>query len=419
MPQKSRSSTIELRGIQSRSDLRGLHVEQQQQDDKDGQAAHFPEELVERILARVSYPSLYKARLLCRSWCAKFCKSPSELLHFSAPFQEEVAAAAVRWPKYGPVSVLGRELVGYDGSSNCWRKLALHGRLPVDLCSPAFDSWRLAFAGSLMCAFGRSQDGSLKLLVANVLTGDWKELPCPPEIRGHPILDFRFVKVDSQHYKVLVHNLPSSQFQAHVYDSNRSCGTWTSFSNSAAPAAGIPGLSPFSAYADAYIGGNFYCMSESSMGGLVIWKFTSATGVWEEVIHSVEFEGGEFPGGMFEFGSNFLVVTLLQSNSIPPAGDKQISLSARVYELNLQSLKLTRISKSPQELVIGMQTASLVADAESVYFCDIPDHGLASFCRFSVKDRTWSTLPSSPPEYKWKWGRFSTFEPGLSPFASP
>ncbi|KAG6542619.1 hypothetical protein Mapa_015950 [Marchantia paleacea] len=415
MPQRSRSSPMDLREIHSSSDLQGLDVEQQQ----DGQSVHFPEELIEGILARVSYPSLYKARLLCRSWCAKFLNSPSEPVHFSAPFQKEVTAAAGIWSKYGPVSVLGKELVGYDGSSNHWRKLALHGRVPVDLCEPAFDSWRLAFAGSLMCAFGRLQDGSLQLLVANVLTGDWKVLPCPPEIRGQPILDFRLVRVDSQHYKVLVHNLPSAQFQAHVYDSNRNCGTWTSFSDSASPCAGIRGLSPFSAYADAYIGGKFYCMSGSSTGGLVIWKFTSGTGVWEEFLHSVEFEGDEFPGGMFDFGSKFLVVTLLQANSIPPAGDKQSCLAARVYELNVKSLKLIRISKSPQELVIGMHTASLVADAESVYFCDIPDQGSASFSRFSVKDGTWSTLPSSPPEYKWKWGRFSTFEPGLSPFASP
>ncbi|KAL2633521.1 hypothetical protein R1flu_005000 [Riccia fluitans] len=379
------------------------------------------DELIEEILSRVSYPALYKARLLSKRWHSRFSISPRDELRCTstASFHNLVTSAAVKWPKYAPVSVVGKEVVGYNRSSSCWHKLAIHERVPLDVITDESSTWRPGFAGSLMCTVGRSDDKALQLRVTNTMTGDWNLLPSPPEDRDNLIMDFRFLRVGSQNYKILVHNLPCPQFQAHVYDSSESSKTWINLSNSTSTTAGIPGLSPLSEYTDAYIDGTFYCMNKDSDGGMIVWRFATDTGTWEQVLRSVEFGSGELPGGMFQFGERFIIVSLLRVDSPSQTGRKQSCLAAKVYELNFRTLKLIRISTSPPDLVIGLQTVNLVEGGQCIYFCDIPDQGPPSFTCYSLDDQRWSCLPPPPLQYKWEWGRFSAFEPGFNPFASP
>ncbi|CAM6112807.1 unnamed protein product [Calypogeia fissa] len=140
----------------------------------------LPEDLVERILAMVSFPFLFKARTLSKSWLAKFSPIESqddeEKKMRAVSFQKQVCQHSTSWKTFCPVIVRNEDPFAYDRPSQTWQ------RLPSLSCLPSSDLKTYQRAKKSV-----QIEGALlfipaipNLFVVNILNQSWKQLPPHP-----------------------------------------------------------------------------------------------------------------------------------------------------------------------------------------------------------------------------------------------
>ncbi|OAE22449.1 hypothetical protein AXG93_3348s1070 [Marchantia polymorpha subsp. ruderalis] len=89
----------------------------------------FPDELVEKIISMMPFPSLFKARVLSKAWCSKVAPVVDGNACASS-FQGQVISCLSKWLSYCPALLNGDRFIAYDRDLRRWRKMKLLSYLP-------------------------------------------------------------------------------------------------------------------------------------------------------------------------------------------------------------------------------------------------------------------------------------------------
>jgi hypothetical protein len=138
----------------------------------------LPEHLVDNIVARMPFPSIFKAHCLSKSWRARF-SSPAvqedETQKRSAmSFQNLVLENSRMWKTFCPVFISRQgDLVAYDMENHNWQTLPSISFLPESVTNKC----RLNMEGAFIYKTCNETDGSV--VVANIITQAFKILTPP------------------------------------------------------------------------------------------------------------------------------------------------------------------------------------------------------------------------------------------------
>ncbi|CAM6109557.1 unnamed protein product [Calypogeia fissa] len=93
----------------------------------------FPQEIVDKIIAMMPFPSIFKARGLSKSWRARFSSISlleGEEKDLAESFHKQVIGEwSKKWDSFCPVFVGEDALVAYGQKSRNWLKLSTRKRL--------------------------------------------------------------------------------------------------------------------------------------------------------------------------------------------------------------------------------------------------------------------------------------------------
>ncbi|CAM6090409.1 unnamed protein product [Calypogeia fissa] len=148
----------------------------------------LPEDLVEEIVARMPFPSIFKARELSQSWRMKFSPMSAQpddddKKNAAVKFQRLVRALATKWTTLFPVCLDNPGFCSaYDPHRHKWV------RFPTPSV-PAGVLRYVGIEGTLLCLRVVSKDPETpepkfhaRFHVVNLVTGRWKTLPACPEL---------------------------------------------------------------------------------------------------------------------------------------------------------------------------------------------------------------------------------------------
>lgn len=387
------------------------------------------EELVGKILAMVPFPYIFKARMLSKSWLARF--SPVASLDDEVEkqctiwFQKEVGELSYKWETYFP-AYFGRlhssAFVVGSLSTIRWKASPTTNLMIAPSCflnrycmsflstlpSLSFLPEKLLtcsnpeMEGPLLCWCG----GSTKMIlyVANILTRSWKQLPHPPQGSGSCQFYRKILVIEksAQTYKVVVFCGSGRDFRVQIYDSRSEVWTTNRFLLS----KDLKLLSPV-----VQLDGHLYMVACHNRANLLAFN------VEERTLESLRF---------------FSTAKLMMSNVdlVVSDGSLLIIVTNGFYPGGLQLLKFDIVTEQLVEVASGPPIAVCinpsfemrrrrrpVCDGSSVYF-EISDQML----EYNMKEDKWRCLDfpftrdgAFPFMSYCEWSAFS-FRPGLTPF---
>jgi hypothetical protein len=167
----------------------------------------LPDALVEQIIAKMPFPSIFRARLLSKSWNARFCSIASqedqEKKQTATMFQKMVEESSSKWEAPCPVFISEKgECLGYRPDTATWHNMPSLSFLPERALGTQKNS---QIEGVLLCTYDAYFDRSKHLqehdldgqiYVANILTRSWKQLPPPPDPDRARMSYFKLVVTD-------------------------------------------------------------------------------------------------------------------------------------------------------------------------------------------------------------------------------
>ncbi|CAM6105651.1 unnamed protein product [Calypogeia fissa] len=191
----------------------------------------LPVELVERILAMVPFPFIFKARALSKSWLARLSSISSsddkETKRLGISFQEQVGQFAKKWKTFCPIFVHREGSIGYDRTSQRWRTIMpSFSFLPDNFYAES--GWS-RMEGSLVLVSTKKSDeekdssedpDDFNENVVNILTRRYEQLPSPPpgDYRTHMGQKLA-IPMTSQMYKVVIFHDTCHSCFVDVFDS--------------------------------------------------------------------------------------------------------------------------------------------------------------------------------------------------------
>jgi hypothetical protein len=349
------------RGVEKKSEHE--HVEKATSSLELKKKENLPEELVEKIVARLPFPSLFKARLLSRAWYFKF-PLPSQCVRSLSPsLQNQVTSLSSKWVAYCPVFFSQDEILGFNRITLRWQHMLTLSYLPVGIGS------LVTSGGSLICVMSESDVG-YDVFVTNVLTRSWRKLPARPfsEEPDH----VRVLPMGPYSYKVLlVYRRGHGEHGVHtqVYDSslrnwvvkNSEVDLGTFFVNSA------------------YLDGKLYCMCRDSMlDPLQLWTYHLEDNAWIPIPH--EFSPSDvFDGAFLLCGGKVFVAIWFPTDRggmSDEVVDKLYGLytlpdSIGIFQLDLETFELQEVSRGPPQLFLDVgvyrQQILFASDSDFIY----------------------------------------------------
>ncbi|CAM6088762.1 unnamed protein product [Calypogeia fissa] len=192
----------------------------------------LPEELVEKIIAMMPFPSIFKARVLSKSWLARFSPVSSQNdeveKRAALAFQKQVRERSATWSTFFPVCHDEGFYRAYDQQCQRWRKLPMPSIFPDESVTPM--EQLTGIEGTLFYGY----DGG-RIFLANILTGSLKDLPeYPPayieereltlECHRYPTFPVLAMDASQENYKMIVLQRYSDWlwrncWYAHIYES--------------------------------------------------------------------------------------------------------------------------------------------------------------------------------------------------------
>ncbi|CAM6091235.1 unnamed protein product [Calypogeia fissa] len=376
-------------------------------------AADFPEELVEKIVARLPFPSLFKARSLSRTWYFKF-PLPSQCVRSLSPsLQNQVASLSSSWSTYCPVFFSQEEILGFNRVASRWQPMLTLSYLPVTNWSS------ITSGGSLICLISESDIG-YDVYVTNVLTRSWRKLPARPFSEEPDHVRLLPVKPDSYNV-LLVYRRSHDEHCVHTQVYNSSLRTWTVKKS-------MVDLGTFFVNS-AYLDGKLFCMCRDSMlDPLQLWVYRLDDNEWIDLSHPLLPE--EVVDGAFLLcGDKIFVAIWFPTERDEMNGEVIEKLSGLytlknnigIFQLDLDCYHLGEVALGPPRVTVGVgvyrQQILFASDSEFIYFGQaIPSSPVLTF---NVRSHEWTCLP--PASYTFGamdykiWQEFP-FEPGLNPF---
>lgn len=358
----------------------------------------LPEDLVERILAMVPFPHVFKARTLSKSWLARFSPIQSQngevekLL--AASFQKRVAEWSTKWKTLCPVFIDWQGFIAYDRASHSWPKLPSLSFLPHGFLS--MSHMQIDGALLLVSEFYINWETATKehkLLVANFLTRSWRRLPVPPPADETYLFEKLVTLTSLETYKVIVFYRGGGYCLAQIYDSKSN--VWRSktldkdFSVLSRPT---------------YLNGVLYMVVGRNPWNLL--AFNVAEGTFEEL--------EIFGDSMERFDADLVVcnATLLMV-----VKESRFAETVQVMKVDLEVLRLLKVAQGPPlALNFGKLDNRHDSDGECIFFPRwIFYNGMVVY---NVQKNEWSHIPFPPrvTDAVSATRRVSAFQPNLNPF---
>ena len=247
----------------------------------------LPEDVVIRVLARLSVPQLFRARTVCKQWNS--LTSTPEFLNmcgngqYCEPYFPIVISRRFYMGDLG-ICILGKDeqggndlfrvFFGYDHSTGTWQRLPPLDFLPREAKVP------VAAAGGIICFRGTSS-----LFLCNPVARTFVELPAitykwPPSVSVHILVD-----QPTGSYKVIIVGKIRHNF---VTDSFRSIAIYESTTKAWRVVDAQHPSKVFSYGPTAAIcGGSVYCEAICHCGQLGVMAYDIQAEAWQKVLHEI------------------------------------------------------------------------------------------------------------------------------------
>lgn len=425
-----------------------------------GAAPRLPEEVVERILAMVTFPDLLKVRFLSKAWYGKFPQAALAASSASStgrggridqrpggdmgvlspsPFLRLVSSMSTNWSVYCPVIIGNEGLIGYDPVHRKWQGLLTNLQ---QMLGSIVDPSLMNACGPLICGVPQSPNSEYDVFVTNALTGRSRKLPPHPSTRVPSLLNV--LLDDSEGYKVFLmtedpYEGPHDECAGHSSISqSRRCvsaqvfdsvdGTWTTSQSE------VPSATSFAwRSCSVSFSGNIYCLAGDDRSPidhpLQVWVYNLQEGIWAEISHpfgelvnasnntSVLFDLTRFR--LFVCGDKVMVALALDQEK--PLDDRVGADTLRIYELDPDTRIITEKSRGPPFTVVA-NSEHIASDGANIYFCTLDFHACYAVIVYNIESGLWSCLApdfkTAGPLTNKRWADFA-FQPGLNPFTVP
>jgi hypothetical protein len=372
----------------------------------------LPEALVEKIIAMMPFPFIFKARCLSKSWRSKFSPiSSSEGAENSlaaASFQRQVADWSRTWNTFSPVLATTTGFIAYDRASQNWPSLPDFSFLPEISYSPYL---RRKLVGPLLYGFcgqdSSTQIHSQHVIMVNILTKSWRKLPSRPKVLGTHVLCHQLVIYPSlDMYRVIVLGQKygtSDEYSFEIYHSKSD--TWST--------KNITISRDFSEEPDvaAYLNGVLYMMGMKTPQSLLAFNVEEET--LEEI--TLSFNNNEI------LKTAILNLVIFRDNTLMLVTKGRFDEgvyqdTVRMFKIDLESRQLRWLADGPPAALNLGTVAFLrpVSDGDYLYFFNSQGEG-SRVVAYNVNEDAWSSITVPGPRNAYQWGG-SSFQPGLGPF---
>ncbi|CAM6112881.1 unnamed protein product [Calypogeia fissa] len=406
-----------------------MEMEKKQSTDLEGEretsGMPLPVELVERILAMVPFPFIFKARALSKSWLARLSSiSPTdykEKKHLDVPFQEQVCEFSKKWKTFCPIFVSKEGSIGYDRTSQHWQPI-----MPSLYFLP--ENFFTGFAwsrieGSLVLVSTEKTEEEIDACedpddynenVVNIVTRRYEQLPSPPPADYRTHMGEKWViPMSSQTFRAVIFHEDFHRCFVDVYDSESR--VWSN--------AKVDGWGHFH---------DIYLSNWAHLNG-VFYKMVGPTDDTRDLlafdVQERTFKLLQMPAIDIPLYTGYVVLMGCNGNLLMLVFDTGCE-DVFVMKIDVRRRRWVDVSEGPPaELNFGRFLSEPAADDECIYFMgEDVESGLLVY---NMKNDEWSTLhiPESvrgsyigpmPYQNRFHPGRFqwnvSCFRPGLSPF---
>ncbi|CAM6098809.1 unnamed protein product [Calypogeia fissa] len=207
----------------------------------------LPEDLVERIISMMPFPSIFEARRLSKSWNARF--KPLSSLHdekekrMARSFQKQVTERSHTWDSFSPIYTGGTDLVACNQATQELRMVPSVSWISdkeEEIGTLYTQPWAsgqsgllretglidVDIEGTFLYGIRYFDDEVPEVHVANMLTREWKRLTDRPNDDRFITCMKLVVDPSSQSYKViLISDKEMLRFSGQIYDSKSE--TWS------------------------------------------------------------------------------------------------------------------------------------------------------------------------------------------------
>lgn len=362
---------------------------------------------MERIIAMIPFPYIFKARSLSKSWMTKFSQTASlsegEEKRIAISFQNRMREWSQNWETFFCI-IFGKDLylpsVWASGGRSRLPSLAfLPQKLQVTSSNPEIE-------GPLV--FGCVRSNQL-MYVANILTKSWKKLP-PHLDAGGSIFCWKRLVIEPSFktYKVVVFcrdpNNQDFRCSAHIYHSKSHAWTLKYLSVSKIFKTLCPPV---------LLNGVLYMVADHDVEKLL--AFNVETETLEELRLS-------FAHGLATNTAAHLVVCNDNLLMIVSEGAGAV----HVLKVDLLSRQLLVLARGPPAAfnLAGFRTRQPVSDGRSIFFGTFQSGEFMHMVAYNVKHEQWrcfafpydmSLAFQDMTYYSCDWSAIS-FRPGLNPF---
>ncbi|CAM6090928.1 unnamed protein product [Calypogeia fissa] len=369
----------------------------------------MPEELLEKIIARLPLRFFFQSRVLSKSWASKMS---------CAAFQNEVSLVSSRtWNSYCPIYVGNEGLMGYDNRSKRCEKMLTLTYLPyprVRECKLITNiRGKISGSGPLLCFV--DCDHNPNIYVTNVITKKCKILPRRPNMTYPAIVHLVLVGKDA--YKVILITpleAPCSQ----IYHSETQ--TWSIRYSEVGPVSSNLPLTAASSRSvssnRAWISSNNAWTNSAYFKGTlyVLWGYQYdgpcellAYNTNEETWMNIQISVLRPSLDQFEFFismSRILVcadclmvvirLTITSNNleDVRVIGWRVGKENLVVFKLDSDTHEIKEVSRGPPLPITGTDLNEAASDGENIYFYEklAPKSCIVSY---NVRQKTWSNIP--------------------------
>ncbi|KAL2652339.1 hypothetical protein R1flu_020467 [Riccia fluitans] len=327
----------------------------------------LPEELIEKILSRIPFPYIFKAKLLSRDWRWKF--------------ERVCRSACGQWPSYCPAffDTRSRSFLGYDRARDKWLKQKLNTEHTYAslkcLQKPSGGLFweRLPtpceVEGVLFCRV----DIKGRTVVTNLLTGKSRTIPSPPNTDEFYWVDDFFscftsiiVPLEPEKYQLVVCGLRRRLSMIYYMRRIFNFSSMTRSSTTVESDVRGESVAACSTRHFAYLDGSmFYLCSDRTWARTSLVQVNFEQKYLQQVVvpyEALEDRCLETPRGVVRCGSRVIIFTL----SIPLVRKTRVHL----YEVICESGTLTSINLLSEKTLefFVFSPRSIIADRSAIYF---------------------------------------------------
>lgn len=370
----------------------------------------MPDELLEKIIARLPLRFLFQSRALSKSWASKLS---------CASFQNEVSQVSMRsWGSYCPVYVGNEGLLGYDNRSKRCEKMLTLTYLPyprVGECKLITNiRGKISGSGPLLCFV--DCDHNPNIYVTNVITGKYKMLPPRPNKTYPAIVHLLLVGKDA--YKVILITPLEAPCSQIYYSATQK---WSIRYSEVVPVSSNLSLTAASSrwvsLNQAWISSNNAWTNSAYFNGTlyVLWGYQYdgpcellAYNTDEETWMNIQINVLRPQLGQFDFFISMsrilvcaecvmVVIRLnISSNDVEEVrgvGWRTGKENLVVFKLDSDTREIREVSRGPPLPILGTELNEAASDGENIYFYQklAPN---SSVVAYNVRQQTWSSIPS-------------------------